>query len=270
MKEDKFHRWIKKEIEEEAEALEKHAQENEELASLRMPDDSYEDLMRRIAAREEENAGKTAEKASGAGGAGAGGAKVFRFRRRTLIAAALAAVLLLAFSAGAVGERLFEPEVTGQIEDGEYNVRILSGDKETYLKVTEEEAYDEIEERLGILALRLGYKPKGMELESVYIDENMGEAQMRLSYENTYLIIYENKQNSNSVFNVQVDGKVIDTVKMFYNDEKVLYIFKVEKESEDSFYAVQLEHGNAYYYIMSDFDLESLEDILKEIFFRDV
>ena len=202
MKEDKFHRWIKKEIEEEAEALEKHAQENEELASLRMPDDSYEDLMRRIAAREKENAGKTAEKASGAGGAGAGGAKVFRFRRRTLIAAALAAVLLLAFSAGAVGERLFEPEVTGQIEDGEYNVRILSGDKETYLKVTEEEAYDEIEERMGILALRLGYKPKGMELESVYIDENMGEAQMEFYYGDTYLIIYENKQSNNSAFDV--------------------------------------------------------------------
>ena len=63
MKEDKFHRWIKKEIEEEAEALEKHAQENEELASLRMPDDSYEDLMRRIAAQEKEKAGKAAEKA---------------------------------------------------------------------------------------------------------------------------------------------------------------------------------------------------------------
>ena len=197
MKEDKFHRWIKKEIEEEAEALEKHAQENEELASLRMPDDSYEDLMRRIAAREKGNAGKAAEKASGAGRAGAGGAKVFRFRRRTLIAAALAAVLLLAFSAGAVGERLFEPEVTGQIEDGEYNVRVESGDETYYLNLDETEAYEEIEERLGILALRLGYKPKGMELESVYIDENMGEAQMRLSYENTYLIIYENKQNSN-------------------------------------------------------------------------
>ena len=145
MKEDKFHRWIKKEIEEEAGALEKHAQENEELASLRMPDDSYEDLMRRIAAQEKEKAGKAAEKASGAGRAGTGGARIFHFRRRTLIAAARAAVLLLALGAGAVGERLFEPEVTGQIEDGEYNVRILSGDKETYLKVTEEEAYDEIE-----------------------------------------------------------------------------------------------------------------------------
>ena len=221
MKEDKFHRWIKKEIEEEAGALEKHAQENEELASLRMPDDSYEDLMRRIAAREKENAGKTAEKASGAGGAEAGGAKVFRFRRRTLIAAALAAVLLLAFSAGAVGERLFEPEVTGQIEDGEYNVRILSGDKETYLKVTEEEAYDEIEERLGILALRLGYKPWGMELSSVYIDENTGEAQMEFIYESCVLRIYENKQRSNGVFSIQTDGKIVETVQTFYLEKEI-------------------------------------------------
>ena len=241
MKEDKFHRWIKKEIEEEAEALEKHAQENEELASLRMPDDSYEDLMRRIAAREKENAGKTAEKASGAGGAGAGGAKVFRFRRRTLIAAALAAVLLLAFSAGAVGERLFEPEVTGQIEDGEYNVRILSGDKETYLKVTEEEAYDEIEERLGILALRLGYKPKGMELESVYIDENMGEAQMEFIYNDFMLRIYENKQINSAVFDVQIDGEIIDTVKSFPS-EKELTIFKIEKKWKDLVYPTKREY----------------------------
>lgn len=269
MKEDKFHRWIKKEIEEEAEALEKHAQENEELASLRMPDDSYEDLMRRIAAREKENAGKTAEKVSGAGGAGAGGAKVFRFRRRTLIAAALAAVLLLAFSAGAVGERLFEPEVTGQIEDGEYNVRILSGDKETYLKVTEEEAYDEIEERLGILALRLGYKPWGMELKSTYIDENMGEAQMEFSYENKYLIVYGNKQISTAVFDMQLDGEIIDTIEIFHSEDK-LDILEINKDEKESFYAVQLKYGNAYYYLMSDYNLDDFIEIVKGVFFAEI
>lgn len=269
MKEDKFHRWIKKEIEEEAEALEKHAQENEEFASLRMPDDSYEDLMRRIAAREKENAGKTAEKASGAGGAGAGGAKVFRFRRRTLIAAALAAVLLLAFSAGAVGERLFEPEVTGQIEDGEYNVRVESGDETYYLNLDETEAYEEIEERLGILALRLGYKPKGMELTSVYIDENMSEAQMEFVYNNFMLRIYENKQINSAVFDVQIDGEIIDTVKSF-SSEKELTIFKIDKNGEGIFYATQVEHGNAYYRITSGINLNDFEGILQEIFFNNV
>ena len=270
MKEDKFHRWIKKEIEEEAEALEKHAQENEELASLRMPDDSYEDLMRRIAAREKENAGKTAEKASGAGGAGAGGAKVFRFRRRTLIAAALAAVLLLAFSAGAVGERLFEPEVTGQIEDGEYNVRVESGDETYYLNLDETEAYEEIEERLGILALRLGYKPKGMELTKVVISEDMGEAQMRFDYNNNYLVIYGNKQNRNAVFDMQLDGEIIDRVEMFYSSEKEIDILEVEKKGSSPHYIAQLEYGNAYYYLMSDLKLESFKEVLKSMFFMDM
>ena len=269
MKEDKFHRWIKKEIEEEAEALEKHAQENEELASLRMPDDSYEDLMRRIAAREKENAGKTAEKASGAGGAGAGGAKVFRFRRRTLIAAALAAVLLLAFSAGAVGERLFEPEVTGQIEDGEYNVRVESGDETYYLNLDETEAYEEIEERLGILALRLGYKPWGMELNSVYIDENTGEAQMEFIYENCALRIYENKQSSDSVFSIQIDGKIVETVQTFYL-EKEINILEIDGNESSPFYATELKYGNAYYYFTSGLKLNEFEQILKEIFYVDI
>ena len=266
MKEDKFHRWIKKEIEEEAGALEKHAQENEELASLRMPDDSYEDLMRRIAAREKENAGKTAEKASGAGGAGAGGAKVFRFRRRTLIAAALAAVLLLAFSAGAVGERLFEPEVTGQIEDGEYNVRVESGDETYYLNLDETEAYEEIEERLGILALRLGYKPKGMELESVYIDENMGEAQMEFYDANEYLIVYENKQINQAVFDVQLDGEIVDTVEMFQSEEGI-EILEINRSKDKVFYAIQIEWGNAYYCVTSSLNLENFREIVRGIFF---
>ena len=269
MKEDKFHRWIKKEIEEEAEALEKHAQENEELASLRMPDDSYEDLMRRIAAREKENAGKTAEKASGAGGAGAGGAKVFRFRRRTLIAAALAAVLLLAFSAGAVGERLFEPEVTGQIEDGEYNVRVESGDETYYLNLDETEAYEEIEERLGILALRLGYKPKGMELTKVIINEDMGEARMEFGYDDYAIKIYENKQNNNAVFDIQTDGKVIDTVEIFYNDEK-LEILEVDGDKISSFYVVQLQYGNSYYRVTSGMNVDNFKEILKEMFFTNI
>ena len=269
MKEDKFHRWIKKEIEEEAEALEKHAQENEELASLRMPDDSYEDLMRRIAAQEKEKAGKAAEKASGAGRAGTGGARIFHFRRRTLIAAALAAVLLLALGAGAVGERLFEPEVTGQIEDGEYNVRVESGDETYYLNLDETEAYEEIEERLGILALRLGYKPKGMELTKVVISEDMGEARMEFCYKDSILRIYGNKQSSSAVFDSQIDGKIVDVVEMFHNEEK-LSILEVEGDEIASFYTVQIRYGNAYYRVTSGINLKEFKEVVKSISFADI
>ncbi len=263
MREDKFRRWIKKEIETEAAALEKHAGENEELSSLQMPEDSFADLMQRIEAREKAGADV------GKGRAGSAGAKVFHLRRRTLIAVALVAVLLVGTGIGVAGERLFEPEVVGEIEDGEYNVKILSGDKETYLKVTEEEAYEEIEERLGILALRLGYKPQGMEMTKVTIGEDMGEAQMEFSYKDCVLRIYENKQNSKAVFDVQLDGKVVDTVEIFYTEEKI-NILEVSKNEGGVFYAIQINQGNAYYYIASSLSINDFKEIVKSIFFVNV
>ena len=255
MRENKFRRWIKKEIETEAEALEQQVEANEELSSVRMPDDSYADLMKRIEAREKSSA--------------APAPKAFHIRRRTLLAVALVAILLAAVGVGASGERLFSPTVESRTEDGEYNVEILSGDEEIYLEVTEEEAYDEIEERLGILALRLGYKPQGMELQNVYIDETMGEALMEFYYEEQLLKIYENKQNSNVTFDAQFDGQIIEVIESFYYDEE-LKIVAIDRDGENLFYTTKLENGNAYYHIMSNLSLEEFKKIISEIFFVNV
>ena len=253
MRKNKFRRWIKKEIEIEAEALEQQVEANEELSSVRMPDDSYADLMKRIEAREKSSAAP----------------KAFHIRRRTLLAVALVAILLAAVGVGASGERLFSPTVESRMEDGEYNVRIINGDDEIYMEVSEEEAYDEIEERLGILALRLGYKPQGMELENVYIDEGMGEAQMEFCSHENILRIYENKQSSNVSFDAQFDGQVVDIVEAFYCDME-LSILKVSREEETPFYTTKLEQGNAYYHIVSSLSLEEFEDILREIYFENL
>ena len=57
MSEEKFREWISSEFEKEAEELEKRLQEHEaadpELAALEMPEDSFDDLMRRIKAEME-------------------------------------------------------------------------------------------------------------------------------------------------------------------------------------------------------------------------
>lgn len=255
MRENKFRRWIKKEIETEAEALEQQVEANEELSSVRMPDDSYADLMKRIEAREKSSA--------------APAPKAFHIRRRTLLAVALVAILLAAVGVGASGERLFSPTVESRMEDGEYNVEILSGDEEIYLEVTEEEAYDEIEERLGILALRLGYKPKGMELENAYIDETTGEVQMEFYYGDDSLKIYMNKQSSNATFDAQLDGEIVDVIEAFYYD-KELKILKIDGNTKDSFFATRFEHGNAYYQVTAELELAVFEEIVRGIFFENV
>ena len=255
MRKNKFRRWIKKEIETEAEALEQQVEANEELSSVRMPDDSYADLMKRIEAREKSSA--------------APAPKAFHIRRRTLLAVALVAILLAAVGVGASGERLFSPTVESRMEDGEYNVRIINGDDEIYMEVSEEEAYDEIEERLGILALRLDHMPQEMELEKVYIDETMGEAQMEFYDDEHILKVYENKQSSSVTFDTQFDGQVIDVISLFYTNQE-LSILKIERESLSPSYAVELERGNAYYYITSDLELDEFEEIIQGIFFETV
>ncbi len=253
MRKNKFRRWIKKEIETEAEALEQQVEANEELSSVRMPDDSYADLMKRIEAREKSSA--------------APAPKAFHIRRRTLLAVALVAILLAAVGVGASGERLFSPTVESRMEDGEYNVRIVSGDEIEYLNLAEDEAYDKIEEQLGILALRLGYKPQGMELVKVSIGKDMGEAQMEFSCNGKILNIYMNKQNDLATFGAQLDGSVVDVIETFYYDKK-LDIIKVEGDKEHSFLAVRLEQGNAYYQMVSELNIDEFEMIVSEIFFR--
>lgn len=254
MRENKFRKWIRTEIETEAEALEKKAEENTELSFLHMPEDSFADLMSRI----------EAEKKNAAGNSSA--IRPFHIRRRTLVAVALAAVLLAALGLGASGERLFAPTVESEIADGEYNVRVINGDDIEYFEWTEEEAYEEIEERLGIVALRLGYKPKGMELGKVSIGEDMGEAQMEFYYERAILKIYENKQNERAVFETQTDGQIIDSVEMFQYDKEINILQMNGNDSE--LLAVQLENGNAYYYITSNLDIEEFKRIIQGIFFE--
>lgn len=254
MRENKFRKWIRTEIEAEAEALEKKAEENTELSSLHMPEDSFADLMSRIEA-EKKNA---AENSSAI--------RPFHIRRRTLVAVALAAILLAALGLGASGERLFAPTVESEIADGEYNVRVINGEDVQYFDWTEEEAYEEIEERLGILALRLGYKPKGMELKEVHISDDMGEAQMEFNYEEFTLRIYENKQIKDSTFDAQLDGKIIDKINTFHYENEV-DILEINRDEEISSFAVQLEEGNAYYLVTSNLELGKFKEIIQGIFF---
>ena len=265
MSEEKFREWISSEFEKEAEELEKRLQEHEaadpELAALEMPEDSFDDLMRRIKA-EEENKNISKNENGPA-------KKPFRIRKRTLLAVAAAAILVAAMGAGVTGAKLFVPKVENRSEDGDFNTTIINGEMEEDRDISEKDAYQEIEDRLGIQALRLNDKPQDMVLEKVYIDDVMGEAQMKFRYKGRIFIIYENKQNEDSAFDKQTDGEIVDTVDMFHLNKSV-EVFKIDKGDGGYSYGVQFERGNAYYYVNADMDLEEFKQIIMGIIFESV
>ncbi len=278
MSEKKFHEWISSEFEKEADDLERRLKEREaanpELAAMKMPDDSFDDLMRRI------EAGKKAEtddleKETGTAHVvsleehPASGRKPFRMQKRVLLAVAAAAVLVVATGVGATGAKLFVPKVENSGEDGEFNTTIINGEMEEDRDVTEEEAYEEIEDKIGIQALRLSNKPQDMILESVYIDEAMGEVQMQFQINEKTFIIYENKQMDNAAFDKKIDGEVVDDIDSFYLN-KTIEILQIDKGNGTYSYASYFEQGNAYYSIISDLKLEEFEQIIAEIYFKSV
>lgn len=278
MSEKKFREWISSEFEKEADDLERRLKEREaanpELAAMKMPDDSFDDLMRRIEAGKKAETGDL-EKETGTDHVvsleehPASGRKPFRMQKRVLLAVAAAAVLVVATGVGATGAKLFVPKVENSGEDGEFNTTIINGEMEEDRDVTEEEAYKEIENEIGIQALQLGYKPDGMILENVYLNKDMGEAQMQFQYNGNVLLIYENKQNEDAVFDKKIDGEVVDSIEIFLLN-KAVDIIQIDKENGVYSYAIQLENGNAYYYINSDLELSEFKQIITGIFFESV
>lgn len=247
MEKDDLKERLKQEIEMEALTLERRVNTKKELASLEMPEDSYEQLMKRIQKKEQSKA------------------KPHPFSRKTLVTVIMAVVLIMVAGMGVNGARLYILNVQNQEQDGRLDI-IANTDGILYIELTEEEAYKKIEEDIGILALRLGNKPKGTELRDVFIDIKMGEALMEFYYNDHALIIYENKQNKDASFNTQIDGEVVDEIEIFHLG-KTLEIRKIDKGNKDLFYAVQLEYGNAYYYVTGDMELESFKELIYGIMF---
>lgn len=265
MSDDTLRERINREFERESDDLERRLQERQiadpELAAMKMPDDSFDDLMRRIAAEQKETepvSKKHIDMESSR--------KPFRIRKRVLLSVAAAAVLVAAMGVGATGAKLFVPKVENSSEDGEFNTTIINGDIEEKRDITEEEAYQEIEDKIGIQALRLGSKPDGMFLGKVYIDENMSEAQMEFVYNNHILTVYENKQTDDAAFEKEIDGIIVDTMEVFYLN-KSIDIVQIDKGNGKYFYDIEIEQGNAYYYINSDLKLDEFKEIVMGIIF---
>jgi len=255
MNENKIKEQVWREMEEEAAALERKVNENPELDDLDMPEGSFEDLMARIHAAEGEKESAKTE------------IKTLRIRKRTLLAVALVAILLIGAATTTTGAKLFVPKVENRGDEGELSIKINNAEEVLqYSDITEEEAYKEIEEKIGILALRLGYKPSGMELGKVFVDAEMGEAQMEFYLGEHILTVYENKQHEDASFGTQPDGVKVDTAEIFHLGQEIV-ISEMDKGDEGCFYRTNFEYGNAYYHITCDIELEEFKNICMGIIF---
>lgn len=252
MKRDKDD-WLDQKITEEllamADEREKELMEMEELQDIDMPIEKFEDIKREAERRRRKS-------------------RRGILRPRTAIIAAALLALLLGVGVVTVGSREYRPEIR-EYESGDGSTTRIENSDSVFSEYDEEEVCREIEEKLGVIAPRLGYQPKDMKLSEYWINENMGEAVVKYEYGNNELKIYISKDYFDASINFEMDGIEIGSI-LVETSELQVPIYEFNDFGNEKYYQAEFEQFNTYYSVLGMMELEDYMKILENIAINNV
>ena len=241
--------WLDQKITEEllamADEREKELMEMEELQDIDMPIEKFEDIKREAERRRRKS-------------------RRGILRPRTAIIAAALLALLLGVGVVTVGSREYRPEIIEREQGTETTTKINNTEDAVASAYDEEEVCQEIEEKLGVIAPRLIYRPGGMELIDYFINIDMGEAVLKYEYNNDELKIYISKDFHNSSINFEVDGVQTGSVVM-ETSEIELPILEYQDSGGKTYYETSFEFLDTYYLFTGMLKQEEFKKILENI-----
>lgn len=253
MRKDK-EKWLDEQIDKDLQAMadvrERLLMEMEELRDIEMPEEKLADIYRELEVRE----------------------KADQMRRKSRVrfrmAAAVAAVLVLLVGAGVVGNgaKLYVPEIFQSMRGKEVETKVENTDS-VYSQYDEEEVCREIEEKLGAIAPRLVYRPKGMQLKGYEIYENDGEAFMEYECAGNSFYITMFKDFQDSSINRQIDGDVVEVLTIIACGLEVP-VYCYEDSNSQSYMSASFEYLNTYYFVDGMMEQEEFIKIIENILIK--
>lgn len=247
MKRDKDD-WLDQKITEEllamADEREKELMEMEELQDIDMPIEKFEDIKREAERRRRKS-------------------RRGILRPRTAIIAAALLALLLGVGVVTVGSREYRPEIR-EYESGDGSTTRIENSDSEFRTYSEEEVCQEIEEKLGVIAPRLIYRPEGTVLTEYWIDEEIGEAAVRYKKGNDELKVYISKNYHDASSNFEMDGVKLESVEIVTNGIAVP-VYKYVDSAGREYYQSEFELYSTYYSIMGMIEQNEYEKILENI-----
>lgn len=245
--------WLQEKIEEDLNAMaderEKQLMEMHELQNIHMPREKLEEIY-----REAERRRKVVRK------------KKIRYR----MVAALAAALVLCVGAGVIssGNKVYVPEIFQREVGDDTTIKINNADA-VASQYDEEEVCQEIEDKLGVLPVRFGFRPEGIELIEYWIKTDENEAILRYGIKEDELQIYISKDFNDSVINNQPDGENLDTI-LVESCGISISIDVIDDSEGGKFYTTSFEYLNTYYSINGMMTEEDFIKVLENIIIKNV
>lgn len=191
-----------------------------------------------------------------------------RIRLRAALAAALVAILALGVGMVGSGKKVYLP-VVSQREDGDESTTVVDNNEGNVdRQYNEEEVCQEIEDKLGVLPVRFGYRPKGMMLEKYWITEEK-EVVLKYVCELGIIHVYISKDYDESSIHFKMDGDLRDTIQanaMFMD----ISIYEYSDDYENKYLQSSFEYLNTYYSISGMLDEQEFKKVLENIIIKNV
>lgn len=296
--EEKFKQFLKKQMEKEAEQIEKEVLSNESLKEVQAPDTLREALAKSIKeyeknrtdapSEESEEIGisieefceklskedresyfrwRAAEEKKNAKKA----RKRFHFprKKRAVFVVAATMVLVLGIGMTSLGGRPYWLKVADLVLGNENTVKVNTEgeDRLETTKVDEKEAYEQIKEELGIEPVQLQYMPAGMGFDRCVIEKELGTAKLLYLYQEQILEYEICYQYSDVARSISTEDNLLQSYKK-EKDGVEISIREFQVESiEQSMYSVTFERQDVLYRLRGIINREEMEKIVENLFF---
>ena len=191
-----------------------------------------------------------------------------RIRLRAALAAALVAILALGVGMVGSGKKVYLPVVSQKENGDESNTIVDNNEENIYGGFDEEEVCQEIEDKLGVLPIRLGYQPQGMELQEYWIKDDQ-DAILRYTCGNKKIHIYISKDYDESSINFKMDGELKDMIQVEAMSMEIP-VYEYEDSNENIYMQASFEYLNTYYSISGMLEQDEFEKILENIIIKNV
>ncbi|MCI8429884.1 MAG: DUF4367 domain-containing protein [Lachnospiraceae bacterium] len=245
--------WLWDRIDEELMAMaderEKLLMESEELQDVKMPEGMLEKIHREL---EIQNSATNK----------------IRIRRRMIIAVAVAAVSCVGLGAVGYGNKVFEPQVIER-EVGDNTTTKINNSDATERQFDEEVVCQEIQEKLGLIPVKLAYQPEGMYLAEYSIDEESRQVVLEYRLDDKHVYVYIGKDYTESSVNYESDKKERDTL-IIDSSRLEIKIFEYEDSLKTTYYISSFKYLNTYYSIHGMMEYDEFIKILENIAIENV
>lgn len=296
--EEKFKQFLKKQMEKEAEQIEKEVLSNESLKEVQAPDTLREALAKSIKEYEKNRTDAPSEESEEIGISieefceklskedresyfrwraaeekkkAKKARKRFHFprKKRAVFVVAATMVLVLGIGMTSLGGRPYWLKVADLVLGNENTVKVNTEgeDRIETTKVDEKEAYEQIKEELGIEPVQLQYMPAGMEFDKCIVEKELGTATLYYTYKRKVIQYEMYMQHTNGSYSISQEDNYKNSYQL-WGGEVLINIKELEtiNSKEKEFFAI-FEYQNAMYRVIGIIEKEEFEKILKNLYF---